>query len=418
MNRYFGVHVLDGEWHALLPRYALLASRVEGKRVLDVGCGTGIGSSLLMELGADRVDGVDYRPKVLELANMKHGKASLNFHRMLLEELSFEDDTFDLALCLDSSHPVTDANLLEEIDRVLRPDGEYVCAIERRTIDGLERLLPQYGYDEAGESIEIPRRENQAPQIGELQTHFDQVGRVQQRPSLSYRFERASDTGGADDTESGDPDAIDARFQDAADESPAVELLFCGPDDAPPPSTGDIQLPYFKLAERLQRLFRDLHRRQSPGESERQFDEIVEADDQVPSDRQPTQKIDQPFERRETETFREDVSSQTNEQNTVQGIASQLRNQLSDLSNWYDDLRKNFRSMRRETRETLARQQDHIDELFEQRSSESSDADDGDDDLREALDEQADRLASLEKKLTSLADSIEDHETTDDDSDA
>jgi len=57
MNRYFGVHVLDGEWHALLPRYLMLAHRIDGKRILDIGCGTGIGSSLLLELGAERVDG-------------------------------------------------------------------------------------------------------------------------------------------------------------------------------------------------------------------------------------------------------------------------------------------------------------------------------------------------------------------------
>ena len=65
MNRYFGLHTLEGEWHALLPRYVLLAERVQGRRVLDIGCGTGIGSSLLLELGAEMVDAIDHRPAVL-----------------------------------------------------------------------------------------------------------------------------------------------------------------------------------------------------------------------------------------------------------------------------------------------------------------------------------------------------------------
>jgi ubiquinone/menaquinone biosynthesis C-methylase UbiE len=400
MNRYFGVHVLDGEWHALLPRYALLAERVQNQRVLDVGCGTGIGSSLLMELGADRVDGVDYRPKVLELANMKHAKASLNFHRMLLEELSFDDNTFDIALCLDPSHPVTDKNLLEEIDRVVKDDGEYICAIERRTVDGLERLLPQYGYEDAGESIEIPRKENQAPQIGELQSRFDTIERVQQRPTLSYRFEQDSDD--RDDASSVE---ADTRFKDSGDESPGVDILFCGPDDAPAPDTADIQLPYYRLAERLQQLFRDLHRRQSPGGSTREFDEIVDEPDEPD---EPTRTVDREFDRRDTQPFRAQTAD--NSDNPLQEIAQQLRSQLNDLSSWYDSLRNNFRQMRRETRETLARQQDHIEELFNRyEQGDSGHA------LKEKLDNQADRLAELEETLESLAGTLDDGDLDDDD---
>lgn len=124
MNRYFGLHTLEGEWHALLPRYMLLAERVRNRRILDIGCGSGLGSSLLLELGAESVVAIDHRPAVLELARIKHAKQGLDFHVMLFEELEFDDESFDIILCLDTSSPVTDPNLLREVTRVLREGGE------------------------------------------------------------------------------------------------------------------------------------------------------------------------------------------------------------------------------------------------------------------------------------------------------
>ena len=191
MNRYFGLHTLEGEWHALLPRYLLLAGRVEGLRILDIGCGSGIGSSLLLELGARAVDAIDHRPAVLELARMKHAKEGLDFHVMFWEELDFEDDTFDLVLCLDPSSPVTDPNLIQEVQRVLKPDCAYVCAIERKPIDGLEVLLPRYGYAEAAETVDVHPHAARPPQVGVLQSSFEHTSCVLQRPSLSFVFEPA-----------------------------------------------------------------------------------------------------------------------------------------------------------------------------------------------------------------------------------
>ncbi len=297
MNRYFGLHTLEGEWHALLPRYLMLSNRVRGARVLDVGCGSGLGSSLLLELGAQMVDAIDHRPGVLELARMKHAKQGLDFHVMLWEELGFPDDTFDMVICLDPSSPVTDPNLLREVRRVLKPGGEYACAIELRNVRGLEEVLPRYGYTNPAEHVDINRGSSTVPQLGELSNYFDAVQRYPQRPIYGFVFDNppVEDRPGVVSAESrriaddgAERVAVSETRALKAKESPlreaqgaerfidvdktlctseadvaGVELLLCGGDGLQPLRLREVRLPYYSLTERLSMLIQDLQSRQS-----------------------------------------------------------------------------------------------------------------------------------------------------------
>lgn len=261
MNRYFGLHTLEGEWHALLPRYLCLAQRVDGKTVLDIGCGNGLGASLLLELGAARVHAIDHRPAVLELARMKHTKEHLDFHIMLWEELDFEAQQFDMILCLDPSSPVTDPNLLREVRRVLKPNGEYVCAIERQNVHGMEALLPRYGYANSAQRVDVHQAIQRVPQLGELSNHFEQIVPVAQRPQLSYVFEPAEFSGRP---------AVDLSLSDDAMDAANVELWFCGNATLSAPSARDVRMPYHAIMERLSATYTT--------QSAHDFDEIVQAE--------------------------------------------------------------------------------------------------------------------------------------------
>lgn len=374
MNRYFGLHTLEGEWHSLLPRYLLLGERVAGRRILDIGCGSGIGSSLLLELGATMVDAIDHRPAVLELARMKHAKPGLDFHVMFWEELNFEDDTFDLVLCLDPSSPVTDPSLLQEVRRVLKPAGQYVCAIERKTLEGLETLLPRYGYADAAESIDLHVASERPPQVGELQSTFASTAVVEQRPVVSFRFGAA-----ADDT----PAVVDDRLSRRDDDEAAVQLWFCSDEELVAPAAHEIRLPYYSLVDRLSQVINDLQMRQVRRQEEGQpfFDEIL---DDGPSEvfereRQPTNeyrtisRVDDAPTRTRLPAIRDDLGDQTATLHRVAPVAAEpvygadyrdgLEAQLQELAALYQQVRHEFQSVVRDAQQALEERDRYIEHL-------------------------------------------------------
>ena len=97
---------------------------VEGKRILDLGCGDGYYSRYLKKRGAEVV-GVDLSNNMIKLAkkNAKKDNLEIPFYKMDGEHLDFEDNYFDMVLTVVVLQHVIDENmlntLLEEISRVL-----------------------------------------------------------------------------------------------------------------------------------------------------------------------------------------------------------------------------------------------------------------------------------------------------------
>jgi SAM-dependent methyltransferase len=70
-----------------------------GARVLDVACGTGVVAVTAARLGA-RVAGLDLTPDLLAVArdNARIAGVEVDFHEGDVEDLPFEDDTFDIVV--------------------------------------------------------------------------------------------------------------------------------------------------------------------------------------------------------------------------------------------------------------------------------------------------------------------------------
>jgi ubiquinone/menaquinone biosynthesis C-methylase UbiE len=108
-----------------------------GRRVLDVGCGTGRGEVLLARAGFERITALDYTEAMLRIAHEKTAKFRATGQVRLLRgdayRLPFPDATFDLVVSLRFVHMFRfdlQQELVREMARVCRPGGLVVVELE------------------------------------------------------------------------------------------------------------------------------------------------------------------------------------------------------------------------------------------------------------------------------------------------
>jgi 2-polyprenyl-3-methyl-5-hydroxy-6-metoxy-1,4-benzoquinol methylase len=106
-----------------LKLYRFAAQFVTGKKVLDVGCGTGYGSSHLAE-SASSVTGIDLSSQALHFARARYRKPNLQYLRMNAETLNFPDGSFDFVISTENfEHLGNQEANLREMARILNDDG-------------------------------------------------------------------------------------------------------------------------------------------------------------------------------------------------------------------------------------------------------------------------------------------------------
>ena len=147
-------HGRDAGYHAFLDEaeVALVAPHAQGKRVLEVGCGTGL---ILERLGrvASEAVGVDLSPGMLEKARAR----GLEVHEASATALPFEDASFDVACSFKVLAHVADIEVaMAEMARVVRPGGhivaEFYNASSLRAL--VKRMGPAGGIGAEGDTDE------------------------------------------------------------------------------------------------------------------------------------------------------------------------------------------------------------------------------------------------------------------------
>jgi len=100
---------------------------LQGKRILELGCGAGENSIYFALQGAN-VTATDISEGMLEKTNRlakKYG-VKIDTHKMDAMNITFENDAFDVVYAANTLHHVDTPTAIHEIHRVLKPGG-FMC---------------------------------------------------------------------------------------------------------------------------------------------------------------------------------------------------------------------------------------------------------------------------------------------------
>jgi SAM-dependent methyltransferase len=127
--------------------------QIEGKSIIDLGCGTGRNSNYLAELGAT-VTGIEISQTALKLAHERNPGTVTYLHHSMGEVLPFADASFDIALDVTSSNSLTEAEreiYIKELHRVLKPGAFFffkgLCKDGDHNAKNLLKMSPGKEYD-------------------------------------------------------------------------------------------------------------------------------------------------------------------------------------------------------------------------------------------------------------------------------
>lgn len=129
---YFDQHAQhwDDDYRPGLPERtaAALFAGVEGARVLDVACGTGVMFPELLAQGAAQITGVDISPNMAALAAEKYADND-KVHILCGDVVSLELEGFDAVLIYNAyPHFMNKPALIAAMARALKPGGRLTVA--------------------------------------------------------------------------------------------------------------------------------------------------------------------------------------------------------------------------------------------------------------------------------------------------
>lgn len=129
-----GVRATQAELSQMYTRYHWAAGYVNGKRVLELGCGSGPGLGYFLNKGAVHVVGTDIEPRNLDHARTYyHGRENLELNTVDAQSIPYPDGSFDVVVMFEAIYYLPDAkHFFREAQRVLALNGVLLITTVNR----------------------------------------------------------------------------------------------------------------------------------------------------------------------------------------------------------------------------------------------------------------------------------------------
>ena len=116
-----------GEWHQL----SHLLPPLQGKDVLDLGCGYGWHCMFAAKQGAQKVLGIDLSEKMIEEAKKRNSVKQIEYRICKIERYEYPEDMWDCVISNLALHYIKDIErIFQKVHRTLKQRGIFIFNIE------------------------------------------------------------------------------------------------------------------------------------------------------------------------------------------------------------------------------------------------------------------------------------------------
>lgn len=116
-----------GEWHVL----RRILPRLEGRTLLDLGCGYGWHCKYAVEHGAMKVVGIDLSEKMIEKARQINAYPRIEYRVAAVEDYEYPPKAFDVVLSSLTFHYLESfGEICQKVHDTLRAGGEFIFSAE------------------------------------------------------------------------------------------------------------------------------------------------------------------------------------------------------------------------------------------------------------------------------------------------
>jgi SAM-dependent methyltransferase/chromosome segregation ATPase len=223
-------------WYRRLPRYLYLEELVAGRTIVEIGCGLGVGCDFLREQGASRVVGIDRDEALLERARKRYSREGVEFQRWVAwRGLPVGDASCDLIVVPEAKAWLAELGFLEDMRRVLKPEGNLVVAVPSADRPG------SASSDSAAQAVSY------YDLVETLEPVFGRVRMMGQSPFLGYALVEYAEGAESPDL------SLDTSLVDGGNAGEGVShyVALCGPDPRPARGYTIVQIPFEPIEHRL-----------------------------------------------------------------------------------------------------------------------------------------------------------------------